>query len=577
MTKIAPVVLLCAALVPACSRSAEPPPPASTAPAATAPAAKVPLDSLPKVEAAPILEHIKVLASDEYEGRAPGTPGEERTVSYLTAAFQKIGLKPGNTDGTYIQKVPLVGITGAEAKPLVLAGDRSRTILKWKDDVVAWTKHVAEGASIENSEMVFVGYGVVAPEYNWDDFKGVDLKGKTMVVLVNDPQVPDPADPSKLDSRTFNGHAMTYYGRWTYKYEEAARRGAAGVFIVHEEGPAGYPYEVVQGFLGERFDLVTPDKNMGRASIEGWFSLSATKRVLKMAGQDFEALKKLARTRNFKPVPLGLKASMALRNTNRTIESRNVLGKLEGSDPALKDEYVVYSAHWDHLGIGDPDPDDKSDKIYNGALDNASGVASLLEMARAFTQLKPAPKRSILFLMVTAEEQGLLGSEYYAVTPVYPLAKTLANINVDGVNQWGRTKDITVIGIGASDLDDYLRDAAAGQSRTLRPDPEAEKGFYYRSDHFNFAKQGVPALYTDSGVEFIGKPSEYSQQKRDEYNKKDYHQPSDEIKPEWDLSGAVEDTNLLLAVGYRVANADKFPEWKPGNEFRAKREEMLKR
>jgi Zn-dependent M28 family amino/carboxypeptidase len=577
MTKIAPVVLLYAALAPACSRSAEPPAPASTAPAATAPAAKVPLDSLPKVEAASILEHIKVLASDEYEGRAPGTPGEERTVSYLTAAFQKIGLKPGNTDGTYIQKVPLVGITGAEARPLVLAGDRSRIILKWKDDVVAWTKHVAEGASIENSEMVFVGYGVVAPEYNWDDFKGVDLKGKTMVVLVNDPQVPDPADPSKLDSRTFNGHAMTYYGRWTYKYEEAARRGAAGVFIVHEEGPAGYPYEVVQGFLGERFDLVTPDKNVGRASIEGWFSLSATKRVLKMAGQDFEALKKLARTRNFKPVPLGLKASMALRNTNRTIESRNVLGKLEGSDPVLKDEYVVYSAHWDHLGIGDPDPDDKSEKIYNGALDNASGVASLLEMARAFTQVKPAPKRSILFLMVTAEEQGLLGSEYYAVTPVYPLAKTLANINIDGVNQWGRTKDITVIGIGASDLDDYLRDAAAEQSRTLRPDPEAEKGFYYRSDHFNFAKQGVPALYTDTGVEFIGKPAEYSQQKRDEYNKKDYHQPSDEIKADWDLSGAVEDTNLLLAVGYRVANAEKFPEWKPGNEFRAKREEQLKK
>jgi len=577
MTKIVPVVMLYAALVSACSRSAEPPPPTGAAPAATAAAAKVPLDTLPKVEAAPILEHIEVLASDEYEGRAPGTPGEERTVSYLTAAFQKIGLKPGNADGTYIQKVPLVGITGAEAKPLVLAGDRSRTILKWKDDVVAWTKHVAEGASIEDSEMVFVGYGVVAPEYNWDDFKGVDLKGKTMVVLVNDPQVPDPADPSKLDSRTFNGNAMTYYGRWTYKYEEAARRGAAGVFIVHEEGPAGYPYEVVQGFLGERFDLVTPDKNMGRASIEGWFSLSATKRVLKMAGQDFEALKKLARTRNFKPVPLGLKASMALRNTNRTIESRNVLGKLEGSDPVLKDEYVVYSAHWDHLGIGDPDPDDKSDKIYNGALDNASGVASLLEMARAFTEAKPAPKRSILFLMVTAEEQGLLGSEYYAVTPVYPLAKTLANINIDGVNQWGRTKDITVIGIGASDLDDYLRDAAAEQSRTLRPDPEAEKGFYYRSDHFNFAKQGVPALYTDTGVEFIGKPSEYSQQKRDEYNKKDYHQPSDEIKADWDLSGAVEDTNLLLAVGYRVANADKFPEWKPGNEFRAKREGMLKR
>jgi Zn-dependent M28 family amino/carboxypeptidase len=569
--------LIALLLVSGCSRSAEPPPAA-----VAAPAAKVPLASLPQVNAASLLEHIKVLASDQFEGRHPGTPGEDRTVEYLTAEFQKLGLKPGNTDGTYIQKVPLVGLTGAQAKPLVVSGEsttgKARATFKWRDEVVAWTKHVADGASIESSDLVFVGYGVVAPEYNWDDFKGVDLKGKTMVVLVNDPQIPDPTDPSKLDARTFNGTAMTYYGRWTYKYEEAARRGAAGVFIVHEEGPAGYPYAVVQGFLGERFDLITPDKNMGRSSVEGWLSLNAAKRLLKMAGQDFDALKKQATTREFTPVPLGLKASMALGNTRRTVESRNVLAKLEGSDPTLKDEYVVYTAHWDHLGIGDPDVKvDKNDKIYNGALDNASGVASLLEMARAFTQVKPAPRRSILFLMVTAEEQGLLGSQYYAVTPVYPLEKTLANINLDGVNQWGRTKDITVIGLGASDLDDYLRDAAAEQSRTLRPDPESEKGFYYRSDHFNFAKQGVPALYADTGVEFIGKPSEYSQQKRDEYNKIDYHKPSDQIKPDWDLSGAVEDGVLLVAVGYRVANADKFPEWKPGNEFKAKREGMLKR
>jgi Zn-dependent M28 family amino/carboxypeptidase len=573
MKTLVPVLLAATLLAAGCSKPAEAPA-AATAPA---PPVTVPLASLPKTQAAGMLQHIKVLSSDEYEGRAPGTPGEEKTVKYIESEFQKLGLKPGNTDGSYIQKVPLVGITGAEAKPLVLAGDKAKATFKWKDDVVAWTKHVADGASIDGSELVFVGYGVAAPEYNWDDFKGVDLKGKTMVVLVNDPQIPDPSDPSKLDPKTFNGNAMTYYGRWTYKYEEAARRGAAGVFIVHEEKPAGYPYEVVQGFLGERFDLVTPDKNMGRASIEGWFSLAAAKRILTMAGQDFDALRKKATSRDFKPVPLGLKASMAIKNTNRTIDSRNVLAKLEGSDPALKDEYVVYSAHWDHLGIGDPDQDNKADKIYNGALDNASGVAALLETARAFTQARPAPKRSILFLMVTAEEQGLLGSEYYAVTPVYPLSKTLANINVDGVNQWGRTKDITVIGLGASDLDDYLRDAAAEQSRTLRPDPEAEKGFYYRSDHFNFAKQGVPALYTDTGVEFVGKPPEYSQQKRDEYNKRDYHQPSDEIKPDWDLSGAAEDSDLLLAVGYRVANADKFPEWKPGNEFKAKRELTLKK
>jgi Zn-dependent M28 family amino/carboxypeptidase len=540
-------------------------------PAAAVPPPKVALADMPKTTADGIMQHIKVLSGDDYQGRAPGTPGEDKTVAYLESEFKKIGLKPGNTDGTYVQKVPLVGITGAEATPLVIGG-RGRTTLKWKDDYVAWSKHVADSANIKDSEMVFVGYGVAAPEYNWDDFKGIDLKGKTMVVLVNDPQIPDPADPTKLDAKTFNGTAMTYYGRWTYKYEEAARRGAAGVFIIHEEKPAGYPYGVVQGFLGERFDLVTPDKNMGRANIEGWFSLPTAKRVLKIAGQDFDALKKQATSRDFKPVALGLTASMAVKNTLRTVDSRNVLARLEGSDPTLKDEYVVYSAHWDHLGVGDPDPDNKNDKIYNGAVDNASGVAALLEMARAFTQVKPAPRRSILFLMVTAEEQGLLGSEYYAVTPVYPLAKTVANINLDGVNQWGRTKDITVIGIGASDLDDYLRDAAAEQSRTLRPDPESEKGFYYRSDHFNFAKQGVPALYADTGVEFIGKPAEYSKKKRDEYTEKDYHQPSDEIKPDWDLSGAVEDADLLVAVGYRVANADKLPEWKPGNEFKAKRD-----
>jgi Zn-dependent M28 family amino/carboxypeptidase len=367
---------------------------------------------------------------------------------------------------------------------------------------------------------------------------------------------------------------MTYYGRWTYKFEEAARRGAAGALIVHETGPAGYPFSVVQGNLGEKFDLVTPDKNMGRASIEGWLSNDAARRLFKMAGQDLDALKKQATSRDFKPVPLGLKASLGVKNAMRTIESRNVLGKIEGSDPQLKNDYVVYTAHWDHFGIG---PAVNGDKIYNGALDNASGVAAMLEIAHELTQVKPAPRRSLLFIAVTAEEQGLLGSMYYAVTPVYPLAKTLANINIDGINQWGRTKDITVVGLGASDLDDYLRDAAAEQSRTLRPDPEPEKGFYYRSDHFNFAKLGVPALDTDEGVEFIGKPTEFSKQKRDEYTERDYHAPSDQIKPDWDLSGAVEDAELLAVVGYRVANAEKFPEWKPGNEFKAKRDEMIKK
>ena len=565
-------VVLSAALIvaAACSKSEPPPPAAATAAPAAAPAA---ITKMPKFDAAPLLDHIKVLSSDEFEGRKPGTKGEELTVKYLEDAFKTLGLKPGNSDGTYIQKVPMVGITATNTTPLTISKGGTRRTFKWKDDVVAWTKHVADGASIADSDIIFAGYGVTAPEFNWDDFKGVDVKGKTIMVLVNDPQVPDPGDPSKLDPKTFNGKAMTYYGRWTYKFEEGARRGAAGVLIVHETIPAGYPFQVVQGNLEEKFDLVTPDKNMGRAAIEGWVTLDTAKAILKMAGQDFDALKKQSLTREFKPVPLNLKASIALKNTMRTLDSKNVLGKVEGSDPKLRDEYVIYSAHWDHLGVGAPV---KGDKIYNGALDNASGVAQLLEVARAFTTVEPRPKRSILFLMVTAEEQGLLGSQYYSVTPVYPLAKTAANINVDGINQWGRTKDITVIGMGASDLDDYLRDAATEQGRVLRPDPESEKGFYYRSDHFNFAKQGVPALYTDSGEDFIGKPADYSKKKRDEYTNVDYHQPSDQIKPDWDLSGAVEDAQLIFTVGYRVANADKMPEWKPGNEFRATREKMLK-
>jgi Zn-dependent M28 family amino/carboxypeptidase len=550
-----------------CAACADKPasPPAADPASAAVPAARI--------EADRILDRIKVLSSDEFEGRAPGTKGEDLTVKYLEDEFKKLGLKPGNTDGTYTQKVPLVGITATNSQPLTITKGTQKQTFKWSDDVVAWTKHVADGASIKDSDLIFAGYGVEAPEFNWNDFKDVDVKGKTIVVLVNDPQVPDAADPARLDARLFNGNAMTYYGRWTYKFEEGARKGAAGVLIVHETGPAGYPFSVVQGNLREKFDLVTPDKNMGRSAIEGWITLDAAKKILNMAGQDFDALKKQALTREFRPVPLNLKASLGVRNTMRTLDSRNVVAKLEGSDPALKDEYVVYTAHWDHLGVGAPV---NGDKIYNGALDNASGVAQLLEIASAFGQAKPQPKRSILFLMVTAEEQGLLGSQYYSVAPIYPLAKTVANINIDGVNQWGRTKDVTVVGMGASDLDDYLRDAATQQGRTLRPDPEPEKGFYYRSDHFNFAKQGVPALYADTGIDFVGKPAEYSKQKRDEYTDKDYHAPSDEVKPDWDLSGAVEDGQLLYTVGYRVANAGKFPEWKAGNEFKAKRDAMLK-
>jgi Zn-dependent M28 family amino/carboxypeptidase len=560
---LAIIVCACAA---ACSDAkpqpaAEAPPPPVTQ--------HVPIGQLPSIDIAAVLAHTKALASDEFEGRAPGTAGEDRTVGFLVDQFKKAGLKPGNTDGTYIQKVPLVGITPSPA-PLVFKKDAATQTLKWKDDVVAWTKHVAPSASIADSELVFVGYGVVAPEFNWDDYKGMDVKGKTLVMLVNDPPVPDPSNPSALDPKTFGGKAMTYYGRWTYKYEIGAQKGAAGVLIVHETEPAGYPFNVVQGKTGEQFDLVTPDKNMGRAAVEGWITLDQAKALMTMAGQDFDALKARAATREFTPVPLGVTASMTIHNKLRTINSKNVIAKLDGGDPAVADEYVVYSAHWDHFGKG-------PEGIFHGAEDDALGCASLIELGRAFTKLPAPPRRSILFLAVTAEEQGLLGSEYYTVSPIYPLAKTVADINLDSWNVHGRTKDLTLVGYGASDLDDYARDAAGEQGRVVHADAEPEKGFYYRSDHFNFAKQGVPALDPDSGIDYLGKPAGYGQQVRDEWTSKRYHQPSDVVLPDWDLTGTREDLTVFFAVGYRVAEADKIPEWKPGNEFKAKRDAMLKK
>jgi Zn-dependent M28 family amino/carboxypeptidase len=566
-----PAFIAAIAFTAACS-SPETKPTANPAPGPTPAVQRVPIGELPDVDTDAVLQHIKTLSSDEFEGRGPGTKGEDLTVAYLTDQFKKLGLKPGNTDGTYIQKVPLVGITPTPATLTFKKAGESKQ-LKWKDDVVAWTKHVAESASITNSDVVFVGYGVVAPEYNWDDYKGLDVKGKTLVMLVNDPPVPDPANPAELDAKTFGGRAMTYYGRWTYKYEIGAEKGAAAVLIIHETGPAGYPFDVIQNKVTEQFDLVTPDKNMSRVAIEGWITTDQGRSLLKMGGQDFDALKKQAASREFKPVPLGVEASMTIKNKLRTIDSKNVVAKLEGRDATLKNEYVVYTAHWDHLGIG---PAVNGDRIYNGAQDNASGTAGLLEIARAFTKLPAPPKRSILFVAVTAEEQGLLGSEYYAVTPIYPLAKTAVNINMDGLNVFGRTKDITLIGLGASDLDDYVKDAAGEQGRVIRPDPEPEKGFYYRSDHFSFAKQGVPALDPDSGIDYVGKPSDYGQKVRDNYTEHDYHQPSDIVRPDWDLSGAREDLKIFFAVGYRVAEADKLPQWKPGNEFKAKRDAMLK-
>jgi Zn-dependent M28 family amino/carboxypeptidase len=528
--------------------------------------------ALDSMTVANLTSEIKTLASDEFEGRSPGTHGEDLTVAYLTDQFKKIGLKPGNPDGTYVQKVPLVGYTSDTRLEITAKG--KKLALTPRTEYVTSSRRYVPEVKVPPSDIVFVGYGIVAPEYGWDDYKGVDVKGKTILMLINDPPVPDPSDPSKLDEKMFKGKAMTYYGRWTYKYEIASEKGAAAALIVHEMGPAGYPFEVVGSRHGrEDFDIQKADKNMSRVPVEGWITFDKAAELCKMAGQDLAALKKAAISKDFRPVALDAKASFDIKNTLREVDSRNVVARLEGSDPQLKNQYVIYSAHWDHLG---KDTSLKGDQVFNGANDNASGTAGLLELAEAFAKISPAPKRSILFLSVTAEERGLLGAKYYAENPLYPLKDTVADINMDELNQWGRSKDVRVIGLGLSTLDDVTVEMAKAQGRTVSGDAEPEKGRYYRSDHFEFAKQGVPALYPKQGIEIMGKPEGYGLAKEKEYTTNDYHKVGDEMKPDWDLAGAVEDLQLYLQIGYQVAEADKLAEWKDGAEFKSKRDAMMR-
>jgi Zn-dependent M28 family amino/carboxypeptidase len=516
--------------------------------------------------------HIKVLSSDAFEGRGPGTPGETLTVEYLTGEFRRLGLAPGNPDGGYVQDVPLVGITAQRQATLSASGKRMH--MKFPDDYVAVSRRFVPKVRVPETELVFVGYGVVAPEYGWDDYKDVDVRGKIIVMLINDPAVPDPHDPGKLDDALFKGRAMTYYGRWTYKYEIASEKGAAGALIIHETGPAGYPYEVVSGSWGrENFDIEREDGNQDRVAIEGWLSEERGRKLFELSGLSFDQLKQAAIRKDFRPVVLPAKASFTLDNTIRRVKSKNVVARLEGSDPALKDQHVVYTAHWDHLGR---DPQLKGDQIFNGALDNASGTAGLLELAGAYASLPARPRRSVLFLAVTAEEKGLLGSKWYAEHPLYPLTRTVANINMDGLNQWGPTRDVIVVGRGQSTLEDVLAEQVAAQQRELVAETQPEKGSYYRSDHFEFAKVGVPALYADGGEEFVGKPPGWGLERSKDYIANDYHKVSDEMKPDWDLSGAVQDLRLLLRVGLAVAEDDRYPQWKDGSEFKARRDAMLR-
>lgn len=520
-----------------------------------------------------LARHIRVLASDEFEGREPGSPGEERTVRYLVGHFQRLGLQPGGADGSWFQDVPLVGVQSEVQASVSIKGKEENW--QFPQDFVAWSPWVQEKVEVGPSELVFVGYGVVAPEYDWDDFKGVDVRGKTLLMLVNDPPVPDPNQPGSLDDRMFRGKAMTYYGRWTYKFEIAAARGAAAAMVIHETGPAGYPYFVVINSWGrENFELQSPDKNTNRLAVASWMSLDRTRTLLKDTGHDFEDLKRKALQRDFQPVPLGAFVRFGVTNKTREVRSRNVLAKLPGAHPERKQECVIYTAHWDHLGR---DSRLTGDQIFNGAVDNASGTAALLELAEAFTALPQKPDRTILFLSVTAEEQGLLGARYYAHHPVYPLNKTLANINIDVINVVGPTGDIGVVGHGLNTLEDLLAAAAHSQNRTLRNEAEPEKGKYYRSDHFEFAKVGVPALYLDAvSDEIVGRPPGYGRQRRDEYRDTDYHKVTDQMHSWWDLSGAVQDLQLLFQVGYNVAQGSQWPEWKPGAEFKERRDASLR-
>lgn len=511
-----------------------------------------------------LMTTIKVLASNKAEGRAPASKGEKFTTAYLIQRFRQLGLKPGNPDGTYLQKVPLMGIV-TEASGVFKTRNR-RMVLQSGTDWVAVCRRFVPKAEVRQSKVIFVGYGVVAPEYGWDDYKGVNVKGKTIVMLVNDPPVPDPQDPSRLDEKMFQGKAMTYYGRWTYKYEIAAKKGAAAVLIVHETAAAGYPFEVVSGSWGrENFEIRTPDRNMKRAVVEAWISLPTAQSLFAASGQDYENLKKSAARQDFKPVAMNCLASFQVKNSLRKVESNNLVAKWEGADPNLKNEYVIYTAHWDHLG---KNPLLKGDQIYHGARDNASGVAALLEIARTFTKLGQSSKRSSLFLALTCEEKGLLGARYFAENPLYPINHLVADLNMDGLNPWGKTSDVVVVGSGKTTLEDLLSNEAKEQGRVVKPDPEPEKGGYFRSDHFEFAKVGVPALNMGSGSDYIGVPPSYGIEKRQEYLQNDYHKVTDDVKSDWDLRGMVEDTQLLFLTGYRIAQDASWPQWKEGAEFK---------
>jgi Zn-dependent M28 family amino/carboxypeptidase len=507
-----------------------------------------------------LTQYLSVIAADSLQGRKPFTNGETKTINYLKAQFEKLGLQPGNGD-SFFQEVPMVEIKSIPEDKMVLKGKTSSLTLNYLTDFVAGTRRVQNGVSISNSPLVFAGYGIVAPEYGWNDYANLDVKGKTVVVLIN--------DPGFADSTLFKGKNMTYYGRWTYKFEEAARQGATGIIIVHDTEPAAYPWTVVRsGWSKSKLTLQSEDNGMNRTVVEGWITLDKAKQLFAMDGKSFNELALSARKKGFKAVDLNITTSLKVKNTIKKSVTYNVLAKIPGDK--RKDEAIIYSAHWDHLGVGEKV---QGDSIYNGAVDNATGVASLFEIASAFKKLPKAPGRTILFISYTAEEQGLLGSEFYAKHPTFPLAKTIANINMDMMGIAGKTKDIVVYGFGQSELEDYATESAKKQGRVIVPDPVPSSGLYYRSDHFNLAKVGVPSLFTGSGVDNIKNGRTWGLKQVADFTKFRYHSPQDNFDAKtWDLSGIIEDVRMLFDMGYRISNEDSYPKWKDGSEFKAIRE-----
>ncbi len=515
-----------------------------------------------EVNAATIEKHLKKLSSDEFMGRKPFTEGDTKTVNYLVDQVKKIGLEPGN-ENSYTQEVKLVELDTKPQETLTINGGAEPIELSLGDQFVAYTERVEEKVELIDSELVFAGFGVVAPEYGWNDYEGIDVKGKTVIVLVNDPGF------GTGDSTLFKGDIMTYYGRWTYKYEEARKQGAAGILIVHETVPAGYPWTVVRNSWSGASLYLDQQGGEEYPLMQGWITRDAAVSLFKASGVDLSSFNQKSRAENFQAVSLGLTASLTIENTIKRDVSNNVVAKISGSEKP--DEYVIYSAHWDHLGVGEPVDEDS---IYNGAHDNASGSSTLLAIAEAMSKME-RPKKSILFLWVTAEEQGLLGSAYYAANPIYPPSKSIANINMDGLNYYGKMKDLTIVGYGQSTLDDIAKSIAEKQGRYIMPDPDPGKGYFFRSDHFNFARIGIPAIFASGTYESMEKGVGFAKQKSEEYLSTMYHRPQDEYDASWDFSGMQLDGQLFLEMALEIANNDANVEWKEGSEFKSIREASI--